>query len=406
MDIDKIYTDPNEPKKFIYFPSLSAGGMASSLKKNLILDSGIPARFYSPDYPAAHRHPFYLVTAGHHYKKMTYRQDFGLHDAFVFGDSGGFQIASGAMKYDPSIRHQIFSFLEENSDVAANLDVPAKLTYAGRFKEAYDFSIENFKYFEKHQTGKTKFLNVLQGSNPDEYDFWYANTKHFNFNGWCIGGAAKLIDLMYTIALFIHHGEFDKDHVKLVHVLGLTKVTDLFVLSRLQHNLNRFKGNKIFLSTDSSSIGQYPVYGNLMHWVDIKTLRYIIYSVTRGHTYVQPGTVIPHACPPNPITDMLTFDVVNKHDRDYYNKSTLYNLTVFNYIREYIDRICYTDDLGIFDGLVDKSMMIILRSIDEMFHHPEHALQIFAKHRDLYITIDGDNGQVTKNETLNEFFNF
>ena len=52
--------------------------------------------FFAKEYPEAWRHNKFLVTAGHHYKKMDFRQQIGLDDqTFVFGDSGGFQIATG-----------------------------------------------------------------------------------------------------------------------------------------------------------------------------------------------------------------------------------------------------------------------------------------------------------------------
>ena len=90
----------NKQKEFIYFPSLSAGGFASALIKDDKLSSGVPCRFYSDDYPEKWRHKYFLVTAGHYYKKMDIREQMGLgKDVLVFGDSGGYQIATCALKY-------------------------------------------------------------------------------------------------------------------------------------------------------------------------------------------------------------------------------------------------------------------------------------------------------------------
>jgi hypothetical protein len=52
----------------------------------------------------------------------------------------------------------------------------------GRFQEALDISLDNFKYFEKKQSGKTNFLNVIQGTFTDEYSTWYHKFKDFDFN--------------------------------------------------------------------------------------------------------------------------------------------------------------------------------------------------------------------------------
>ena len=163
----------NKQKEFIYFPSLSAGGFASALIKNEKLSSGVPCRFYSDEYPESFRHKYFLVTAGHYYKKMDIRAQMGLgKDVLVFGDSGGYQIATGALKYSDDLREKIFHWLEANSDVAANLDIPPKTVYENQFEKCAEISYDNFAWFEKHQSGKCKFLNMLQGSNPSEYDWW------------------------------------------------------------------------------------------------------------------------------------------------------------------------------------------------------------------------------------------
>ena len=87
----------SENKRFIYFPSLSAGSMVSAFKKDMKFTSGDPVKFFDSRYPADWRHPYFLVTAGHHYKKMDFRDQLGLEkDVLVFGDSGGYQIATGA----------------------------------------------------------------------------------------------------------------------------------------------------------------------------------------------------------------------------------------------------------------------------------------------------------------------
>ena len=48
--------------------------------------------------------------------------------------------------------------------------------------------MENFKYFNENQSGKTKFLNVLQGEDDTTYKEWYDAVKGFDFQGWSIGG--------------------------------------------------------------------------------------------------------------------------------------------------------------------------------------------------------------------------
>ena len=83
-----------ENKRFIYFPSLSAGSMVSAFTKDMKFESGDPVKFFDSRYPADWRHPYFLVTAGHHYKKMDFRDQMGLEkDVQRFGDFGEVQIA-------------------------------------------------------------------------------------------------------------------------------------------------------------------------------------------------------------------------------------------------------------------------------------------------------------------------
>ena len=58
--------------KFIYFPSFSTGGFAARLQKDYKLKNGLPIRFYSKQFPERYRHPYFLVTAGHNFKKPEY----------------------------------------------------------------------------------------------------------------------------------------------------------------------------------------------------------------------------------------------------------------------------------------------------------------------------------------------
>ena len=224
-----------EEKQIVYFPSLSAGAFASPLKKNEEIAPGVPIRFWDDKVPEEWRYKYFLLTGGHHYKKMEIRKDWGLEDSLVFGDSGGYQISTGAMKWDLKLRDQIFEWLEANSDIACNLDIPPRGSYLNKFHDSLEVSFDNFKYFEGKQTGKTKFLNVIQGSNPIEYTEWYNTVKDLQFGGWCLGSVSKrLVDFMYVLAMMLENREFEKKNIDWIHLLGASKVSDFFVLKKMQ----------------------------------------------------------------------------------------------------------------------------------------------------------------------------
>ena len=257
--------------KFIYFPSFSAGAMGSSLAKNVKLKNDLSIRFYSDEFPEKYRHTDILITAGHHFKKDDYKNDLGLTDKnLVMGDSGGYQIASGAIKWDMSIRERIFKWLEHNSDIAMNLDIPPKIKYEGMYEECLKISKDNFKYFADNQSGNTDFLNVVQGTNDLEYINWYNEMKDYPFQGWAVGGGGRNVyAFMSGVMSLLQGGEHLKDTNKYFHILGISKIKDFLMLNQLQKSLNEVDSN-IVVTTDSSSPDRAVVFGSYYHSYDFK----------------------------------------------------------------------------------------------------------------------------------------
>ena len=86
---------------FIYFPSFSAGEMGSNFVKDHRFRNDMTIRFYSEEYPEEFQHNQLLITAGAHMSVKDYKNKMGLTDRnLVMGDSGGFQFASAALKWD------------------------------------------------------------------------------------------------------------------------------------------------------------------------------------------------------------------------------------------------------------------------------------------------------------------
>lgn len=261
-------------KKFIYIPSFSAGSYGHAITKDQGFKNGKPIRLYDENMDHTLRNDWFLAPAGHFYKKLEYRDKIKIpknSNVNLLGDSGGFQIATGALKWTPELKHQIFIWLEENSSYAVNLDIPPKILYEGKFTECLEISKENFKYFYEKQTGKTKFLNVLQGEHPDQYQIWYDNVKQFEFNGWCLGGCGgSLHKFMAAVATFIDNKEHLNDKNEILHILGVSKIIDFFILSQLQKSLNEI-GSDIQVTTDSSSPNNGSRFGTYYTHADLKT---------------------------------------------------------------------------------------------------------------------------------------
>jgi hypothetical protein len=419
----------SENKRFIYFPSLSAGSMVSAFKKDMKFESGDPVKFFDSRYPEKWRHPYFLITAGHHYKKMDFRDQLGLEkDVLVFGDSGGYQIATGALPYSNELREKIFHWLEANSDVAANLDIPPKTKYKNKFAECADISFDNFAWFEKHQSGKTKFLNMLQGSNAEEYTWWYHKFKHFNFQGWAIGGPQKLVDFMFALSLMLKEKEFENTNNEYLHLLGISKISDFFILATMQKLMNKHYGGRITVTTDSSSPGQYPVFGTYLHSTNYKTQTFSeLYfpknaeyrrqaHIRQGKTGDVTGIDMKQHVPCMlgcPACADFTYEFLGgKTDAglDRYSQEAMPRMVVHNthlYVRaaEEINQMV-DSHVELLETVVPKDLYDVILSLHEMFADPDAAPMIYEKYIKTYKKFGGDSISTTDAENFNKFFKF
>ena len=417
-----------QDKRFIYFPSLSAGSMVSAFKKDMKFENGDPVKFFDSRYPDKWRHPYFLITAGHHYKKMDFRNEIGLEkDVLVFGDSGGYQIATGALPYSNELREKIFHWLEANSDVAANLDIPPKTMYRNKFAECADISYDNFAYFEKHQSGKTKYLNMLQGSNTDEYTWWYHKFKHFDFQGWAIGGPQKLVDFMFAVALMLKEKTFENPRLEYLHLLGISKISDFFILATLQKLMNKNYGNRIYVTTDSSSPGQYPVYGTYLHSANYKTqtfseLYFPKNAEYRRQAHIRQGKSgdvgvdlskhVPCALHCPACAD-FTYDLLggktpaglDRYSQEAMPRMVVHNVHLYVQCAEEINQLV-DSHVELLETVVPRDLYDVILSLHEMFADPDAALQTYEKYIKTYKKFGGSSISTTDAENFNKYFTF
>ncbi len=367
-------------KKIIYIPSFSAGVQGNCAKKNGYFCNDIPARFWQSDYPFRPYKNF-LLTAGHDYKKMDTRERFGLNNgSLVFGDSGGYQIASGAIKWDLSIRQQIFEWLEHNSDIAMNLDIPPRMKYEGRYEECLKISTENFKYFYENQSRKTNFLNVLQGNNLKSFENWYNQIKSFEFQGWSIGGVINnTFKLIISIVVLSKYKEFSKKNNKYLHILGTTRIVDFILLNQTQKSLEEM-GVNIQVTTDSSTPSRATVFGNMYFGYDLKKMSYISKHFKRD-MFSDYKEIIPMPYTSefsNILNEKgMTLNEVCEFGNDGYLAMTHNNLYVF---LESIDKINYYMDAPQYlkEQIFDKDILWLCDVIDKIIKD-ENPEKVFLK---------------------------
>lgn len=180
----------------------------------------------------------------------------------VIGDSGGFQIIGGVLKWDgDDTRERILRWLESNTDWAMTLDVPTRAANHpeksgfGSFKDCLNRTLENLDYFrDKRDTdAPTRFLNVLQGENLRQANIWFKAVKDYPFEGWAFAGLHRL-NLTHLCRRVIEMAEQnllqDRDWI---HVLGTNRLTMALGLTALQRAINAHINPNLRISYDTSS---------------------------------------------------------------------------------------------------------------------------------------------------------
>jgi len=390
--------------KLIFFPSLSSGNSQGWLQKNREIHPGLSCRFYEKDYPIELYHPYFLLSAGHRYKEMEIREKMGLQDSFVIGDSGGYQIATGALKWDTNLRTQIFNWLENNSDIAMNIDIPTRGIYANHLDDALNLSIENFKYFNENQSGKTKYLNVLQGM-CESKEFgkkWYNAVKDFEFGGWAFGGAKTADSILYSVAFLLENKEFEKNHNKYLHYLGATSPTHVILFTMLQKAFNNRYGNKYQLTTDSSSPNLATIFGTYYTGVNWNTLSMNSITIGKKHKLnLEELLPCPNDCK---ICEGVTFQDISKFDEYQYMILTHHNMMIYKQMFDFCDKLFKCND-EIIKEFISADLYKVYQSMNEILES-DNPIAIYNKYLPVYQRLNNSVENISvDNESINEFFN-
>jgi hypothetical protein len=229
----------------------------------------------------------------------------------LIGDSGGFQIEQGSIKFKgDETRERMMRWLENNCDWSMILDFPTgginighmdvhhdrlikdgdkldvqvgKKTKQMTLQEYKDFinkdenipfvdgfitclfqTLINNDYFVKHRNpGATKFLNVCQGRSISESNKWYEKIKHYPFEGWAMAGPHKdNFDMLLTRLIAMRRDGLleNKDWM---HILGVGKLEHGCAYTTMQRMIRKHDNPNFTISYDVSSPFTTTAYGNI-----------------------------------------------------------------------------------------------------------------------------------------------
>lgn len=244
-----------------------------------------------------------LYSAGHAQldlqKSLTQEsmiQDRDRSKTMILGDSGGYQIGKGVLKFDwlnfegteaNKTRQKILEWLELTADWSMMLDVPtwacdhihSPKTGLKTFEDCLEKTRFNNDYFLENRLGQTKWLNVLQGSDWDTAERWYDGVKEFSdpkgkyagkeAEGWAMGGAnmCKMpITLRRLITLKFDGLLEGKDWM---HFLGTAQLDWACYLTLIQRQIRETINENFTISFDCASpfiaTAHGLVYTNAQH---------------------------------------------------------------------------------------------------------------------------------------------
>lgn len=214
----------------------------------------------------------------------------------ILGDSGGYQIGKGVLKFDwlnfegaeaTKTRQKILEWLELTADWSMMLDVPtwacdhihSPKTGLKTFEDCLDKTRYNNDYFLMNRLGQTKWLNVLQGSDWDTAEKWYDGVKEFSdptgkyagreAEGWAMGGAnmCKMDITLKRLMTLREDGLLEGKNW--MHFLGTAQLDWSCYLTLIQRQVRKHINPELTISFDCASpfiaTAHGLVYTNAVH---------------------------------------------------------------------------------------------------------------------------------------------
>jgi hypothetical protein len=298
----------------------------------------------------------------------------------VLGDSGGFQIGKGTLRgtehlkraktsaevcqlwrESGDIRKWIVQWLEANSDYAMTIDMPLWAKSPSNSKtpfhkcsvqELIDLSIGNLDYIKRNARGKTKWLNVLQGTTEQDSKQWWDAVKGYRMGGWALAGnvgwRGGLENVLRYVLTMRDDNAFDKGQ-DWMHVLGVSQPTWAVLLTAVQRAIRQHCDNDKFrVSFDSASpfqaggryqkVVRYPKFTK-----DVASWAMTMHEAPVNPIYADTGTDY-HFPYSSPIGDLLTLNHLNirggefqRGAYDTVSNHLLTNHNVWVYVRSFLE---------------------------------------------------------------------
>ena len=314
MTKQQVNLTPLQKDYAVYLPAISSFYSTYIAKQRLDefvpkdripagFDRGIEGMNFLNEEEGYFTYKYGLYSAGHAQLDLTKSieqesmiQQRQRNKTMILGDSGGYQIGKGVLKFDwldfegkeaTKTRQKILEWLEVTADWSMMLDVPtwacdhihSPKTGLKTFEDCLDKTRYNNDYFLMNRLGQTKWLNVLQGSDWDTAEKWYNGVKEFSdpkgkyagreAEGWAFGGANMCkMDITLKRLMTLREDGLLKGK-NWIHFLGTAQLDWSCYLTLIQRQIRKHINEELTISFDCASpfiaTAHGLVYTNAVH---------------------------------------------------------------------------------------------------------------------------------------------
>ena len=329
----------------MFFPAISTN-FTSKIEKSFeelfkLSDGALrkSIRFYNKD--SYFYHPYTLFSAAHHYKVKDLRAKKQIDDdVFVFGDSGGYQVATGKAPKGYNDKTAL-EWCEKNTDIFPILDTPIGTP---NLTDQMERSVASAKFYVENRSATGKIiLNVVSGCKEDGWDEWYDAIKEYELDGWAMGGHfLNPRNIIVSLLKFMIAGEFSKEKLTYCHVFGVSNSILTLYICYFQFLLEKY-GYNCQLTYDSSTfsiVSSKAEFISPQHVNGFSQSR-LAYPKAGGHKkYVFTNEQMPCDCV---VCETVGLTETINNNTAFHLISNLHGLKMVLRSKQYCDSLIYSD---------------------------------------------------------------
>jgi hypothetical protein len=240
-------------------------------------------------------------------------------------------------------------------------------------------TVDNLKFIDQRRgvVGGCKFLNVLQGEDEAEEEYWYARVRDFDFEGWAFGTKvtwASGFDRILKRILVLRDEGMLSGRKEWLHILGVSQLFWAVALTAIQRGIQKSTGKNFTVSFDGSTplkvaekFQKYAIPPKL--GTEIKGWRIPAEGFPIGHRAATVDADMPFP-EGSPVSLLLTIGDMNPKKSPYvantfgrFSPFILGNHNLYVYLRAFID----ANDAAFNGGTVPQAIADVVGLVGELF---------------------------------------